>query len=154
MKNWLGIIFFSNSDRSLSHKKRGTNPQRRQLAHDRNRDEPDEARNRTPARTNPHHATDQARHNEGKGSSARTRSKTAPDNRTREGTGRRTQQPGAATTRQSQTDHATERNEHARERRTRTDRKRRTHEKKPPEGDTTVRSPRRKRSHRGSGADI
>ena len=131
----------SNCDRNPARKimtKKGDKPPKDNSAHDRHGDKPDEARDRTPARTNPHHTTNQPRNHEGKRSSTTTRSKTAPDNRTRERTRRRTQQPRTATTRKSQTNHTTEGNGQARNRRARTNREGKTHEKKPPKGHDSV----------------
>jgi len=119
-------------------KKGGRTPNRNESAHNRHGDKPDETRDRTPARTNPHHTTNQTRDDEGEGSSARTRRKTAPDNRPRKRTRRRTQQPGTAATSQSQTNDTAEGNRNATNRRTRTNREGKTHHGKPPKGETTV----------------
>ena len=133
MKNWLGIIFFSNSDRQLISKKKGDEPpgrNQRTTGTETNQTKPETEHQ--PGRT---HTTQPTKRETTKAKAllARTRSKTAPADRPRKRTHRRTQQPRTATTRQSQTDNATERNGHARERRTRTNRKRRTrHEKNPP----------------------
>jgi hypothetical protein len=112
------------STKSIAHKKRRTNRQQDNSTHNRHRDKPDETRNRTNTRTNRHRETNQPRSSQGKSSSSRTRHETAPNHRARERTRRGTHRPGTTTTRQSQTDNATETNTNTR--RTKTNEERRT----------------------------